>query len=204
MQGVPPQDKSNEWYTPSYIIEAAREIMGSIDLDPASCNAANQIVKATTFYTEQEDGLSRPWFGNVWCNPPFTAMTSCPMPMFTWGRKLVEEYQKGHVEQAILLVMACIKQKWFHTLWSMEDYPVCFSRKRIYFHRPGGALQELRESTCLIYLGPNQQKFIDVFSQFGTIAKRVSVSHKTHLVNLDLWSALEEVTQVPEEESDIA
>ena len=37
---------SPRWHTPAEYIEAAREVMGSIDLDPASCHIAQQAVKA--------------------------------------------------------------------------------------------------------------------------------------------------------------
>ena len=38
-----------EYYTPSWIVEAARLVMGSIDLDPASNAKANETVKAKIF-----------------------------------------------------------------------------------------------------------------------------------------------------------
>lgn len=38
--------QSNEWFTPARYVEAAREVLGSIDLDPASCEAGNRIVQA--------------------------------------------------------------------------------------------------------------------------------------------------------------
>lgn len=57
---------SPEWYTPSSIIEAARSCMGSIDLDPASCEEANERVKAKYYFTKEDDGLNRPWNLTRW------------------------------------------------------------------------------------------------------------------------------------------
>lgn len=48
----------DEWYTPVNVIEACREAMGAIDLDPASCAKAQEFVKANKFYTVEQDGFS--------------------------------------------------------------------------------------------------------------------------------------------------
>jgi len=49
----------NEWYTPPEYVKAVREIMGGIDCDPASSEKANRTIKADTFFTIDDDGLSK-------------------------------------------------------------------------------------------------------------------------------------------------
>ena len=59
-----------EHYTPSIYVEAARVVLGVIDLDPASNPTAQKTVQANRFYSVEECGLSHPWGGGVFCNAP--------------------------------------------------------------------------------------------------------------------------------------
>ncbi len=173
---VPYAGTSQEWYTPAHIIAAVYEVLGGIDLDPASCERANETVRAATFYTEQQNGLTLPWRGRVWLNPPYGTVRS---HAFWQGRSLagffyqkaLDEYRKGNIEQAILLVKADPKQSWFWPLW---DFLICFARDRVYFDRPDGEACKHQFGTCFCYLGPHEPRFVEVFSRFGDVARRVS------------------------------
>ena len=98
-----------EWYTPSRYIYAARAVMGSIDLDPATHAAAQQTVQASSYYTSDDEGLSQQWHGRVWLNPPYAQPL---MPQFV--AKLVEEVGDGRVTQAICLTHNYTDTAWFH------------------------------------------------------------------------------------------
>lgn len=90
-----------EYYSPPPLVDASRELMGGIDLDPASTTKANTaIVKADRFYRRPEvtvhyddligdlpihtqqgwGSLERQWNGNVWMNHPFGVLERACKP----------------------------------------------------------------------------------------------------------------------------
>jgi len=85
--------------------------MGVIDLDPASCSAANVVVKARKFYNIADDGLSKSWGGCVWLNPPYAADL-----VVKFAEKLAENVISGNVTQACVLVNNATETKWMQAL----------------------------------------------------------------------------------------
>jgi hypothetical protein len=91
---------SPEWYTPALYIDAARAVMGGIDLDPASCETAQQTVQAARYFTQQDNGLAHAWAERVWLNPPYGDQIG------PWVRRLMHDYEAGYISQAVLLAPA--------------------------------------------------------------------------------------------------
>jgi hypothetical protein len=155
--------ESNEWYTPAKYVEAAREVMGGIDLDPASSKLANTVVKAKKYFTEKDDGLSQKWFGRVLNNPPYGDLG----PKFV--AKLIDEYENGEVSEAVLLVNPRTDAAWFQNLF---DYTLCFTDHRIKFWKDGGSSDSPTQGSVFVYLGMNKDKFSEVFGQFGAVVAK--------------------------------
>ena len=113
----------DEWLTPPAIVHAARLVMGPIDLDPCSNSAERPNVPAATVYTAEDDGLSRPWFGAVFQNHPYSTAEA-------WVRKALREVESGNADQVIILDAARPDTGRFHAL---ARYPVAFHKGRIRF-----------------------------------------------------------------------
>lgn len=159
--------ESNEYYTPSQYIEAAREVMGSIDLDPASHPVAQETIEAGAYFTENEDGRLQEWHGRVWLNPPYGKIGN-KSSQGIWAQYLKAEYEAGRVIEAVLLVKAAVGYEWFEKLW--DEWPVCFARERLSFIRSDGdAKGQSKQGTAFFYLGDDAGRFIEVFSQFGRV-----------------------------------
>lgn len=68
-----PQDSvaitSDDCYTPRWVFDA----MGlHFDLDVAAPVGGPPHVPCDQYYTAADDGLTQPWDGLVWCNPPYS------------------------------------------------------------------------------------------------------------------------------------
>ena len=83
--------------------------------------------KCEHYYTKEIDGLSRPWVGTVWCNPPY-------------GRKIGEwvrqAYLSSHIGSAtvVMLLPARTDTRWFHEyIYNKSNTEIRFIKGRLKF-----------------------------------------------------------------------
>ena len=153
-----------EWYTPRKYIEAARLTMGTIDVDPASSEVANEIVRAKKYYTKENDGLLQDWPGNIWMNPPYS------QPLITkFCNLLVEKYVVGEVDQACVLVNNATETEFYQNMLR-QCKAVCFINGRIKFiDENGDSTGAPLQGQTVLYFGDNVVLFAENFSYFGVI-----------------------------------
>lgn len=103
--GVPQtQATPDDYYTPAFVFER----MGlEFDLDVAAPPSGCPWIPAKRFLTMEDDGLSAPWEGRVWMNPPYSQATP-------WVRRFIVH---GHG----VALMPHAKSAWHPTLWAAAD-----------------------------------------------------------------------------------
>lgn len=152
------RNSNDEWYTPLTIVEKAKLVLGTIDVDPASNEITQQYIKAKTFYTKEINGLDKPWNGTVWCNPPYSASL---LKKFT--AKFLGEYELGNMKEGIMLTNSGTDTKWNIPL---QKGVQLYTNGRISFMLPDGTYKDKgSRGQCFTYLGPNPLKFIKVFTE---------------------------------------
>lgn len=150
----------NEWYTPEKFIKSAKLVMGSIDLDPASSEQANAIVKAETYFTKEDNGIDQEWNGNIWMNPPYDKQIK------QFAKKTKEDRES--YSQLIALVNNATETGWFFDFVSVAS-AICFPSARIKFLDPQGIPGTPLQGQAIIYIGEDTDKFRGEFSQYGFI-----------------------------------
>lgn len=82
------------WSTPTHILEALYSVF-TFDLNP--CSPPEPNVRCRRWYTEDDDGLAKPWRGVTYMNPPYDAVPS-------WLAKAIEEFTSGRASKIVGLM----------------------------------------------------------------------------------------------------
>lgn len=150
----------DDFYTDESIVDAARNVMGRIDTDPASHAVANRVVQATRIYTRDDNGLQRPWNGRVWINPPFSEKG-------VWADKALTEWRSGRATEICFLQQTrALTAQYFTPLLRASD-AICIFDGRIRFWGPKAA--DPNDGHFVLYLGPHRDAFLREFSPLGTV-----------------------------------
>ncbi len=157
----------NESYTPIMYLDSARLVMDGIDLDPASNDFANEKVKATTYYTEQTNGLDKEWNGKVWINPPY----AYPL-ISTFIDKLISEIEIGNCFSAVLLTNNSADTKWFHKA-AKHSSAICMTKGRINFYKADESITSPTNGQTFFYFGDDNKEFAKEFKKYGMIVEVV-------------------------------
>lgn len=160
---VEPTITNDDFYTDKSIIDAARHVMGGIDLDPATHPVANRkFIRAPRIYTLTTNGLDREWGGRVWVNPPFGDWVR-------WGPKIAEEWRRGEV----LTMCALMSTRTFTVKAIAPIYKtasaMCIMHGRIPFWG-GKATESPNDGHAVFFFGENVDGFIETFSSLGHVA----------------------------------
>jgi hypothetical protein len=159
--------QTEDWYTHPDIVSRTRKLFGgTIDLDPMSCVQANEVVQAETFYTAEQDGLTRPWYGNLLWNPPWGG-TDASTAKRRGVKKLLDAYKAREVKQAVCVLNAnAMTTSWFSPLL---DFPVCVPSRRIEHYGKDGQGGSPNSGTVLVYVGVKDWNFAFWFQDLGKI-----------------------------------
>lgn len=166
--------KDTVWLTPPHLVEASRDALGWIGLDPAT--EPTNPTKATTFFTERDNGLSRCWtlHGPVFVNPPYGR------DLKLWCDKIDQSARAG---QQVLALMPCgarFSTKYWQRFMLTERLScLCFLNKRVSFLRPDGkpAKGNLYDSAVYAY-NVDRQRFKKAFSKLGRVIDVLSVTEQ--------------------------
>ena len=122
---------NDERYTPAHIIEAAREVMGAIDFDPASSAKAQETVRAGAYCTAEDDGLDVVWDGRVWLNPPWSVGLV---------RLFVPRFLEADIEAGVILLNNVADTQYGQRVLA-ECEAVCFTERRLNFAVADGGVR---------------------------------------------------------------
>ena len=126
---------SEEWATPQDLYDAWNAEY-RFDLDVA---ATPDNAKAPRYYTIADDGLSQPWEGTVWCNPPYGRGIG------KWIQKAYDTSRDGSAT-VVMLIPARTDTRWWHD-YVAKAYEIHLVKGRLKF---GGSAMNAPFPSCVV------------------------------------------------------
>ena len=169
---------NTEWYTPKEIIDAAHATLGHIELDPTSCEAANEVVQAERFYSIADDALQQVWQAKtVFMNPPYQKRQEVKdkktkevievVPgIGDFVDRLLDHFKRGDIKEATTLTNNATETKWGQRLLREAD-AVCFVDGRVSFWRTDGDSDSPLQGQMICYFGEDPETFCIHFEELG-------------------------------------
>lgn len=125
---------SDDCYTPRWVFDA----MGlEFDLDVAAPPGGPWHVPAARYYTAEDDGLTSPWDGLVWCNPPYSHF-------LPWAEKFAQ------ADRAVIMGICLPEVRWFPIVFAAAEALAFISCD---FSRPDGSKVRLRQQVFVAFRG---------------------------------------------------
>jgi len=191
LKGARVKREDVEWISNADLVACAHELMGGIDLDPASSNLANEYVQAEKYYTPTDDGLnSQQWHGKVYLFPPSgayfwdkkqgrwkmtrTSAISLTSSHAVWFRRLYHAWLTREIKEALYFTNCPDMIRYDQRIF---DFPVCIFRTTpMLVRRTKDEVSSYKTCTSIaVYMQPHEnpsestEKFVEIYSPRGRI-----------------------------------
>jgi phage N-6-adenine-methyltransferase len=171
IDGSDPHNDDN--FTPSDYVDYFRDFVGCFDLDPFSCAAANQTVGASTYWTKEDDALTKDWskYQLKWCNPPYSDMDRCIAKILSYK----------HIGSTLILANSNTDSDWYQDAVqaTKENGAYLLFNKRIEFLNSKRILRKQmtgkgsgnNKGQTLFYYGELGNEFADYAKVLGVVSR---------------------------------
>lgn len=171
--GSDPHNDDN--FTPEDYVKPFRIFLGHFDLDPFSCAAANETVQASTYWTKEDDALSKIWsmYQHKWCNPPYSDMDRCIAKILAYK----------HIGHTFILVNSNTDSDWYQSAIqaTKENGAYLLFKRRIEFINSKRILRKQQtgkgsgnnKGQTLFYYGDRVVEFADYAKGLGVVGRAI-------------------------------
>lgn len=118
----PNTGNTNDWLTPPALLQC----LGTFDLDPCGCAGMPWRTATTTYFLPDHNGLEEPWYGRVFCNPPYGPNVG------DWARRMSK-----HGNGIMLIFARTETNTWQQDIFPFADATL-FLSGRLRFYSPSG------------------------------------------------------------------